>query len=95
MYSETSFKLSKLACLQINEQVKCALTAGMPRPGDQPRPIRVWAERLRVNRTAAAKAHGELENEGVTQMERGEGRFSPESERCISESMKIRCFSIL
>jgi len=75
MYSELSFKSSKPACLQINERVKCALAAGMPRPGDQPPPIRVWAERLRINRTAAAKARGELENEGVVQIERRRGVF--------------------
>ena len=95
MYSELSFKSSKPACLQINERVKCALASGMPRPGDQPPPIRVWAERLRVNRTAAAKARGRLEHEGVVQMERREGSFRRRAKGAFRNSRKARRFPIL
>jgi GntR family transcriptional regulator len=95
MYSELNFKSSKPACLQINERVKCALAAGMPRPGDQPSPIRVLAERLCVNRTAAAKARGALENEGVVQMERSRGAFRRRAEGVFRNSRKARRFSIL
>jgi GntR family transcriptional regulator len=75
MYFELNFKSGKPAYLQIVEQVKHALATSALRPGDQLPTIRVLAEHLRINRNTVAKAYGELEHEGVVQMEQGRGVF--------------------
>ena len=77
MYFELNFKSGKPAYLQIIEQVKYALATGALRSGDQLPPIRVLAERLRINRNTVAKAYGELQHEGVVEMEQGRGVFLP------------------
>lgn len=61
--------------LQIIEELKLLLAAGVLKGGDQLPSVRSLSVALRINPNTVAKAYTELEREGVTQTRRGEGTF--------------------
>ena len=60
---------------QIMDQVRYHLAAGVLLPGQQLPSIRELAHTLALNPATIAKAYGELEHDGVIEMQRGRGAF--------------------
>ena len=60
---------------QIMDQVRYHLAAGTLAPGTQLPSIRELAASLAVNPATIAKAYGELEHDGVIELQRGRGAF--------------------
>lgn len=58
---------------QIVDQVRAAVAAGTPRPGEMLPSIRHLAVELRVNPNTVAKAFRELESEGIVESRQGLG----------------------
>src|SRR5690349_20038415 len=61
--------------LQIVNQVKYLVASGRLAPGEEMPPIRVLAERLRVNPNTVARAYRELEAERMVVKRRTAGTF--------------------
>jgi GntR family transcriptional regulator len=61
--------------LQIVNQVKYLVAAGSLEPGEELPPIRILAERLRINPNTVARAYRELEADGLVEKRRTAGTF--------------------
>jgi len=72
---QINFKSAKPVYLQLVDQVKSAVAAGLLRAGDALPSIRPLSEELRVNRNTVAKAYGQLESEGIIETQPGRGCF--------------------
>lgn len=66
--------------LQIMNQVKAQIAAGILKPGEKIAPVRELAMEAGVNPNTMQKALAELEREGVLYSKRTAGRFVAESE---------------
>lgn len=66
--------------LQIMDQVKAQIAAGMMKPGEKIAPVRELAMEAGVNPNTMQKALAELEREGVLYSKRTAGRFVADSE---------------
>jgi GntR family transcriptional regulator len=75
MLIQLNFRSGKPVYLQIVDQIKAAVVAGVLRKGESLPSIRPLAEELRVNRNTIAKAYTELEHQGVIEAEPGKGCF--------------------
>jgi GntR family transcriptional regulator len=60
---------------QLMEQVKYSVASGLLREGDRLPSIRELAQSLSVNPATVVKAYGELEHEGVIELQHGRGVF--------------------
>ena len=76
---------------QIVAQVRAALAGGDLRAGDPLPSVRQLAAELRVNPNTVAQAYRELEREGLTFVQRGQGTFVAEvgSERLSDERARV------
>lgn len=63
---------------QIVSQVRAAVALGDVRAGDALPSVRQLATELRVNPNTVAQAYRELEREGITYVQRGQGTFIAE-----------------
>ena len=63
---------------QIVGQVRAAVASGDLRAGDALPSVRQLATELRVNPNTVAQAYRELEREGITYVQRGQGTFVAE-----------------
>ncbi|MBV9774429.1 MAG: GntR family transcriptional regulator [Gemmatimonadetes bacterium] len=63
---------------QIVSQVRAAVASGDVRAGDALPSVRQLATELRVNPNTVAQAYRELEREGITYVQRGQGTFIAE-----------------
>lgn len=63
---------------QIVSQVRAGVAGGELRPGDALPSVRQLATELRVNPNTVAQAYRELEREGITYVQRGQGTFVAE-----------------
>lgn len=95
--------------LQLMQQIRHAIDAGVLRAGDQLPGIRTLAEQIVVSHNTVAKAYAELEHEGVLELRHGSGAFvAPGSEvqlgsekfrdaqervRAVTESLKSEGWS--
>jgi GntR family transcriptional regulator len=61
--------------LQILDQIRAAIAAGVYRPGETLPSLRALAVDLRVNPNTVQRAYDELEREGAVQARRGVGLF--------------------
>lgn len=61
--------------LQIAEQVRRSVAAGLLSPGDQLPSVRELATRLLVNPNTVAKVYRDLERDGLLETRRGQGTF--------------------
>jgi GntR family transcriptional regulator len=61
--------------LQIADEIRAAIAAGVFRPGEMLPSLRVLAGDLRVNPNTVQRAYDELEREGVVLPRRGVGLF--------------------
>jgi len=66
---------------QVVAQVRAAIAAGELRAGDALPSVRQLAAELRVNPNTVAQAYRELELEGLTYVQRGQGTFVAEVTR--------------
>jgi len=65
--------------LQLIEQVKHAIEAGVVRAGEQLPSVRQIAVALLINPNTVARAYRELEHEGVIELKHGSGAYISES----------------
>ncbi len=75
---------------QIVEQVKLLVAGGRLQPGDDVPPIRVLAERLRINPNTVARAYLELERAGLITMRQGFGTTVAEGKAALLKREKLR-----
>jgi GntR family transcriptional regulator len=64
--------------LQIAEEVRSAVAAGLYRPGDALPSLRALAIDVKVNPNTVQRAYDELEREGLVYSQRGKGLFVAE-----------------
>ncbi|MEJ0035521.1 MAG: GntR family transcriptional regulator [Gammaproteobacteria bacterium] len=76
--------------LQIMQQIRDAIEAGVLRYGDLLPGIRKLAEQLGVSHTTVAKAYSELEHAGVLELRPGSGAFVAGGRSTKSRSEKIK-----
>jgi GntR family transcriptional regulator len=76
--------------LQLMEQIKHAIDAGILRAGEQLPGYRPLAEELVINVNTVAKAYRELEHEGVIELRHGAGAFVSSRARDSKLADKIR-----
>jgi GntR family transcriptional regulator len=76
--------------LQIVNQVRYLVAAGLLEPGEELPPIRVLAERLVVNPNTVARAYRELEGEGVVEKRRTAGTFVSAARTRLSRRERLR-----
>jgi len=88
MIIQINYKSGKPVYLQIVEQIKYAAAAGNLRAGESVPGIRPLAEKLRVNRNTVAKAHQELEREGVIETRAGKGSFVSDNHSPLKKSFR-------
>jgi GntR family transcriptional regulator len=76
---------------QVVAQVRAAIAAGELRAGDALPSVRQLAAELRVNPNTVAQAYRELEHEGLTYVQRGQGTFVAEvgPERLAGERAQV------
>jgi GntR family transcriptional regulator len=74
--------------LQIMDEVRRALVVGTLRPEDPLPSIRELAAELVVNPRTVRQAYGELENEGVVYVRRGQGTFVSPGARAGGEERR-------
>jgi GntR family transcriptional regulator len=76
--------------LQIESQMKHAITAGAVHPGDSVPSIRKLASQLRVNPNTVARAYQNLERDGIIRMVPGGGTFVADNVPGLLKAEKIR-----
>ena len=74
--------------LQLVQQVKAAVAAGMLKDHDQLPSVRALAEELRVNRNTISRAYAELENDGIIANRQGSGCFVTASVTPLRKSVR-------
>ncbi len=63
---------------QVLDQIKYYIASGILKPGDRLPSIRELAQTLAVNPTTVVRVYGDLEHEGVIEMQHGRGAFVTE-----------------
>ncbi len=64
--------------LQIADEIRAAVAAGLYRPGETLPSLRVMAVEVQVNPNTVQRAYDELEREGLVYSQRGRGLFVAE-----------------
>lgn len=72
--------------LQIAEEIRAAVSAGVYRPGEVLPSLRAMALRLAVNPNTVQRAYDELEREGLVYSQRGKGLFVSERGKASAQS---------
>lgn len=83
---EWSFTTDRPIYLQIMEQMKLGIVAGVYQPGERLPSVRDLAMEAAVNPNTMQKALGELEREGLVFSQRTSGRFISEDTAMIDEA---------
>ncbi|MCL4425100.1 MAG: GntR family transcriptional regulator [Firmicutes bacterium] len=78
--------------LQIYQQAKQAVAAGVLRSGEQLPSVRALAEGLVINPNTVARAYQELERDGIIEIIRGKGAFvaARKAELVLSREERLR-----
>ena len=74
--------------LQIVEQIRQAIQAGVYRPGESLPSLRALAMEIRVNPNTVQRAYEELDRQGVIESRRGVGVFVVEREKLASRNQE-------
>lgn len=75
--------------LQLMQQIRHAVEAGVLQDGDQLPGIRTLAEQLVVSHNTVAKAYSELEHEGLLELRHGSGAYVTSNRGAKSRSEKV------
>jgi GntR family transcriptional regulator len=81
---------SQALYVQLAQQIRHAVDAGVLQPGDALPGIRTLAEQLVVSPNTVVKAYSELEHEGVLEMRHGSGAFVSGRRTTKSKSDRVR-----
>jgi GntR family transcriptional regulator len=76
--------------LQIVNQVKYLVASGRLKPGEEMPPIRILAERLRINPNTVARAYRELEVDGVVTKRRTAGTYVSDTGSPLARRERLR-----
>ena len=76
--------------LQITEQIRRRVAAGILLPGDQLPSVRELAARLLVNPNTVAKVYRDLERGGLLETRRGQGTFISREAEAMAEAERQR-----
>ncbi len=76
--------------LQITEQLRRSVAAGLLLPGDQLPSVRELAARLLVNPNTVAKVYRDLERDGLLETRRGQGTFIAADAAAMAEGERRR-----
>jgi GntR family transcriptional regulator len=76
--------------LQIVNQVKYLVASGRLKPGEEMPPIRILAERLRINPNTVARAYRELEVEGIVTKRRTAGTYVSDTGSPLARRERLR-----
>ena len=76
--------------LQIVKQVKYLVASGRLKPGEEMPPIRILAERLRINPNTVARAYRELEVDGVVTKRRTAGTYVSDAGSPLARRERLR-----
>lgn len=76
--------------LQIQRQVKHAVSAGALKPGDVLPSVRKLAGDLRINPNTVARAYSELEHDAVIRTVPGGGTFVAEGQAGLMKAERVR-----
>ena len=74
--------------IQIMDEIKRRVIAGVLHPGDKVPSVRELAEELKVNPNTIVRAFQELERAGITETRRGMGTFIAEGEGMSAGELK-------
>jgi len=76
--------------LQIIEQIRRQVAAGVLAPGDQLPSVRELAQQLLINPNTAARVYRDLEREGLLETRRGQGTYVAARASALAESERKR-----
>ena len=76
--------------IQIMDEIKRRVIAGVLHPGDKVPSVRELAEELKVNPNTIVRAFQELERAGITETRRGMGTFISEGEGMNAVELKAQ-----
>jgi GntR family transcriptional regulator len=76
--------------VQVTEQIRQRVAAGVLVPGDQLPSVRELASQLLINPNTAVRIYRDLEREGLLEFRRGQGTFVSERAKALAESDRLR-----
>jgi len=76
--------------LQIIDQIRRQVAAGVLAPGDQLPSVRELAARLLINPNTAARVYRDLERDGLLETRRGQGTYIASNASALAESERTR-----
>jgi GntR family transcriptional regulator len=79
--------------VQVMEQIRQRVAAGVLAPGDQLPSVRELASQLLINPNTAARIYRDLEREGLVEFRRGQGTFVSERAKALAERDRLRLLS--
>jgi GntR family transcriptional regulator len=76
--------------VQVMEQIRQRVAAGVLAPGDQLPSVRELASQLLINPNTAVRIYRDLEREGLLEFRRGQGTFVSERAKALAERDRLR-----
>jgi GntR family transcriptional regulator len=76
--------------VQVIEQIRQRVAAGVLAPGDQLPSVRELASQLLINPNTAVRIYRDLEREGLLEFHRGQGTFVSERAKALAERDRLR-----
>ncbi len=76
--------------VQVMEQIRQRVAAGVLVPGDQLPSVRELASHLLINPNTVARIYRDLEREGLLEFRRGQGTFVSEQAEALAEADRVR-----
>ena len=79
--------------LQVIDQIRQRVAAGVFAPGDQLPSVREMASQLLINPNTAARIYRDLERDGLLETRRGQGTFIASGAAALAETDRLRLLS--
>lgn len=76
--------------VQVMEQIRQRVAAGVLAPGDQLPSVRELASHLLINPNTVARIYRDLEREGLLEFRRGQGTFVSGQAEALAETDRVR-----
>jgi GntR family transcriptional regulator len=76
--------------VQVMEQIRQRVAAGVLAPGDQLPSVRELASQLLINPNTVVRIYRDLEREGLVEFRRGQGTFISERAKALAERDRLR-----